>query len=44
MAISTSSELDFDGVTLHKVEWKTYCKLRDEPSHARFRMTTWMAS
>ena len=39
MATSTSSENGFDGVTLHKVEWETYCKLRDEPSHERFRMT-----
>ena len=39
MATSTSSELGFDGVTLHKVDWETYCKLRDEPSHKRFRMT-----
>jgi Uma2 family endonuclease len=39
MATSTSSELDFDGVTLRNVEWETYCKLRDEPSHKQFRMT-----
>ena len=36
---TTSSHLDFDGITLHEVEWETYCKLRDEPSHKRFRMT-----
>ena len=39
MAMTTPSGLDFDGVTLHKVGWETYCKLRDEPSHDRFRMT-----
>jgi hypothetical protein len=39
MASTTSSELDFDGVTLHNVEWETYRKLRDEPAHERLRRT-----
>jgi Uma2 family endonuclease len=39
MASTTSSQLDFDGITLHNVGWETYCKLRDEPSHERLRMT-----
>lgn len=27
------------GVTLHNVEWSTYCKLRDDPANKRLRMT-----
>jgi Uma2 family endonuclease len=39
MASITSSFIDFDSLVLRNVDWATYCKLRDEPSHHRFRMT-----
>jgi Uma2 family endonuclease len=28
----------FPGLTLHNVEWETYCRLRDDPAHDRLRM------
>jgi Uma2 family endonuclease len=39
MASTTSTPIDFDGLTLHNVEWATYCKLRDAPANDRVRMT-----
>ena len=39
MATTTSTPPDFDGLTLHQVEWETYCKLRDDPSNDHLRMT-----
>ena len=37
--MATSTTPDFDGLTLHRVEWETYCKLRDEESNNHVRMT-----
>ncbi len=37
--MATTTTPVFDGVTLHQVEWETYCKLRDEESNNHVRMT-----
>jgi Uma2 family endonuclease len=37
--MATTTTPDFDGLTLHQVEWETYCKLRDEESNNHVRMT-----
>ncbi len=39
MSTSTSASIEtFAGITLHDVDWETYCKLRDEESNNHVRM------
>jgi len=37
--MATTTTPDFDGLTLYRVDWETYCKLRDEESNNHVRMT-----
>ncbi len=39
MSDTTPEPIYLPGVTLHKVEWDTYCEFRDNPSHDHMRMT-----
>ncbi len=37
--MATASTPDFEGITLHEVEWETYCQLRDLEANHHVRMT-----
>ena len=37
--MATASTPDFEALTLHQVDWETYCKLRDERANRHVRMT-----